>query len=109
MRSEFHSKRAPATIVRRASCRSALALAARLSPRCCERGDGMRGFLIGIAALALAGSASAQQQPAAPAAAATPAQAPVAPISPQIQRTLDQLRDAGLHDDHGYEIVRDLV
>jgi hypothetical protein len=26
-----------------------------------------------------------------------------------MQRAIDQLRDAGLHDDHGYEIVQDLV
>lgn len=69
----------------------------------------MRTIFIGLAALALASSASAQQQPVVPAAATLPAQPPVAPISPQVQRTVDQLRDAGLRDDHGYEIVRDLV
>jgi hypothetical protein len=59
----------------------------------------MRTFLIGFSVLVLAASAVAQQQPA----------PPVAPISPQMQHTIDQLRDAGLHDDHGYDIVSDLV
>ena len=69
----------------------------------------MRAIIIGLAALAAASSAAAQQQPAAPAPAAMPAPSPVAPFSPQVQRTIDQLREAGLHDDRGYDIVRDLV
>ncbi|MFT3728489.1 MAG: M28 family peptidase [Terricaulis sp.] len=69
----------------------------------------MRATILGLAALALASSAAAQQQPAAPAPAVAPAPPPTASVSPQVQRTLDQLRDAGLRDDHGFDIVRDLV
>jgi len=67
----------------------------------------MRAIVMGLAALVLASSAGAQQAAAPP--APLPAQPPVAPISPQMQRTIDQLRAAGLSDDRGYAIVRDLV
>src|SRR5262245_15815894 len=103
---KFHTKAAPATIVRHASGRWALALAVIASPLCRRRGI-MRALVITIAAFSLASSAAAQQQPVAPAATTTPP--PVASISPQVQRTIDQLREAGLNDDRGYEIVRDLV
>lgn len=59
----------------------------------------MRGLLIALAGLALASSATAQ----------TAAPPPVAPIDPQIQRTLDRLGAAAMSSNHGYEIVEDLV
>ncbi|MFZ2031948.1 MAG: M28 family peptidase [Vitreimonas sp.] len=71
----------------------------------------MRG--LAFALVVFATTAAAQTPPAmapAPAAsAAQPASIPPAPVSADVQRILDRLREAGLHDDHAYEIVRDLV
>jgi len=71
----------------------------------------MRAIFISFAALVVTASAAAQTQPAAPTPAPAPSQAaaPIAPISPQVQRTIDQLRETALRDEHGFEIVSDLV
>lgn len=66
----------------------------------------MRSFAVALIALAGVSSAAAQQ--AAPT-SAPPAGLQPAPISADIQRTLDRLREAALHDDHGYDTVQSLV
>lgn len=63
----------------------------------------MRGLALALAAFAT--TAAAQTPPPAPAAAAPE----VAPISAEVQRNVDRLREAALRDDAGYAIVRDLV
>lgn len=61
----------------------------------------MRAIALSLAAAAaLVSSASAQQQPQAP---------QVAQITPQMQRTVDQLQARALESDHAWTIVEDLV
>ncbi|MES1199189.1 MAG: M20/M25/M40 family metallo-hydrolase [Pseudomonadota bacterium] len=56
------------------------------------------GFIAACVAASFMTQAAAQPAPVAP-----------APISADMQRTLDQLREAGLKDDNAYAIVEDLV
>lgn len=59
----------------------------------------MKKFMIALAmGAALAAPASAQQTPA-----------PAAPITPELQRTIDQLREAALVSDRGFAIVESLT
>ncbi|MBS0385820.1 MAG: M28 family peptidase [Proteobacteria bacterium] len=67
----------------------------------------MRSLALALAAFAT--SAAAQTPAPTPAPAPQPAQIQPAPVSADVQRTIDRLREAGLQDVHGYEIVRDLV
>jgi hypothetical protein len=59
----------------------------------------MRSLVFAALGVVLAASASAQTAP-------PPV---VAPVSADVQRTVDRLREAALADDHGYDIVQDLV
>lgn len=59
----------------------------------------MRSFVFAALGIVLAASASAQTAPP----------PPVAAVPADVQRTVDRLRETALNDDHGYEIVRDLV
>jgi hypothetical protein len=69
----------------------------------------MRNLALGLAALALATSANAQQQPGFQA-AINPQPAPaVAPISAEQQRTVERLRATALESDRAWEIVENLV
>ncbi|HYD89651.1 MAG TPA: M20/M25/M40 family metallo-hydrolase [Vitreimonas sp.] len=72
----------------------------------------MRYFALGLAALAFASGASAQQtqQPSATSVAVNPQAPPAAaPISPEQERTVDRLRAAALESNLAWEIVEDLV
>jgi hypothetical protein len=59
----------------------------------------MRNFALGLAVLAFASSANAQQE----------APAPVAPISAEQQRNVERLREAALESDLAWDIVEGLV
>lgn len=69
----------------------------------------MRNVALGLAALALASTASAQQQPATSVAVNPQAPPAAAPISAEQQRNVDRLRAAALESDLAWEIVEDLV
>ncbi|MBY0567485.1 MAG: M20/M25/M40 family metallo-hydrolase [Hyphomonadaceae bacterium] len=64
----------------------------------------MRGFILALATIAFASSASAQNAILAP-----PAPPPVAPITAEQQRTIDRLQAAALESDLAWQIVEDLV
>jgi carboxypeptidase Q len=69
----------------------------------------MRNLAFGLAAFALASTASAQQQPATSVAVNPQAPPAAAPISAEQQRNVDRLRAAALESDLAWEIVEDLV
>jgi hypothetical protein len=70
----------------------------------------MRNFAAGFTALFLfASAANAQQTPASQVAVNPQPPPAAAPIAPQVQRTAERLREAGLRDDRAWEIVEDLV
>ena len=73
----------------------------------------MRNFAFGLAALALASSANAQQQAPTPgfvqAVTPTREQPATAPLTAAQQRTIDRLQAQALESNHAYEIVESLV